>query len=215
MRRSFGEIVYCSTEGNSIQPTEHFLHLLENNTYRLEVEDILHLGDHEFRTHILPHRTDDELILYHKYSRQDVCRLLNWEKDESSTIYGYKVHYSTMTCPIFVTYHKNVEEIDPSINYEDHFITQDTFAWETRHGVKLNSREPKAIRNEFGPLKTLLFVKKNNDEGIAFYYLGEMKFLDNRQGTKVNKQGKSLPVVSMQFTMCNPVAADLYDYITG
>ena len=39
-----------------------------------------------------------------KYSRKDVVRLLNWEKDESSTVYGYKIKHGT--CPIFVKYHK-------------------------------------------------------------------------------------------------------------
>lgn len=29
--------------------------------------------------------------LYQKYSRKDVCRILNWERDDSSTIYGNKI----------------------------------------------------------------------------------------------------------------------------
>ncbi len=34
-----------------------------------------------------------------------LCRLLNWDKDESSTLYGYKYKYGT--CPIFITFHKD------------------------------------------------------------------------------------------------------------
>ncbi|MEA5032870.1 MAG: DUF3427 domain-containing protein, partial [Sphaerochaeta sp.] len=148
-------------------------------------------------------------------SRQDVCRLLDWDRDESSTIYGYKVDKRSMTCPIFVTYHKNIEEIDPSINYQDHFVSPEEFAWETRHSVKLDSSEPKAIRNVDGPMRKLLFVQKNNDEGITFYYMGSMEFLSNTQEKKENGKGKELPVVAMQFAMHTPVPADLYDYITG
>lgn len=47
------------------------------------------------------------LTLYEKYSRRDVCRLLNWPHDDSSTIYGYRAKYNT--CPIFVTYHKKIK----------------------------------------------------------------------------------------------------------
>ena len=43
-------------------------------------------------------------LLYQKYSRKDVCRILNWEKDDSSTMYGYRIKNNT--CPIFVTYEK-------------------------------------------------------------------------------------------------------------
>ncbi len=215
MRKSFGNIVYCSWDGDKLVPTERFKLLLEKEPYRQEITDILNLGNKEYRTNVLPHRMPDDLMLYHKYSRQDVCRLLNWDKDESSTIYGYKVDKRSMTCPIFVTYHKNIEEIDPSINYHDHFKSPEEFAWETRHSVKLGSSEPKAIRNEEGPMRKLLFVQKNNDEGIAFYYMGSMEFLSNTQGKKETGKSKELPVVAMEFAMHTPVPADLYDYITG
>lgn len=215
MRKSFGNIVYCSWNGEMLIPTERFKMLLKNNVYRQELTDILNLGNKEYRTNVLPHRMQDDLILYYKYSRQDVCRLLNWEKDESSTIYGYKVDMRSMSCPIFVTYHKNVEEIDPSINYQDHFISPEKFAWETRHGVQLNSSEPKAIRNEKGQMTKLLFIQKNNDEGIAFYYMGTMEFISNTQHKILNGKGKELPVVAMQFAMNTSVPGDLYDYLTG
>ena len=64
-------------------------------------------------------------------------------------------------------------------------------------------------------MRKLLFVQKNNDEGIAFYYMGSMEFLSNTQKKIQNGKGKELPVVAMQFTMHTPVPADLYDYIIG
>ena len=214
-RKSFGYLSYCSLSGNKILPDKAFLGLLQNDCYRKELEEILQLGDYEYRHCNLENRQEYDLVLYNKYTRQDVCRLLGWEKDESSTINGYKVHYPTLTCPIFVTYDKDTEHIDPSIDYDDRFISPSEFAWETRTPVHLDSKEPKAIRGEHpaGKFRKLLFVKKSDDEGLAFYYLGEMDFLSNRETTKLNKEGKSLAVVAMRFAMKHRVPDSLFDYL--
>jgi hypothetical protein len=156
------------------------------------------------------------MVPYNKYTRQDVCRLLLWAKDESSTIYGYKLHYPTMTCPIFVTYDKDTDKIDSSIDYNDAFVSSSEFAWETRNQVRLDSKEPRAIRGEDpeGPFKTLLFVKKSDDEGSSFYYMGEMAFLSNFETTKHDSKGKELPVVAMRFAMKQCVPDALLSYFS-
>lgn len=212
-RGAFGNIHYCRVEQDHLVPTDEFLTLLQNGTYQEEIRDILALGDFEYRQHYLEGRDGHDLVLYQKYTRQDVCRLLNWEKDESSTIYGYKVHKATRTCPLFVTYHKDRENIDSSIDYHDKFLSRDIFQWETRNNVSLHSTEPRHIRGEVGPMKTLLFVQKSNDEGIAFYYMGDLRFMSNEQKTKTNNKGKVLPVVEMLFRVHPSVQQDLYSYI--
>ena len=60
----------------------------------------------EFSHYYFPKRRRRFCVIQ-KYSREDVCRILGWEKDESSTLYGYKVDYVAKECPIFVTYDKN------------------------------------------------------------------------------------------------------------
>ena len=215
IRQSYGNLSYCDLQDDTLTISTSFRTLLTHSTYAAEIEDILALGRYEYEQTILPKRKNEDLILYHKYSREDVCRLLGWSRDEHGTMYGYKVHRETMTCPIFVTYHKRTEEIDPSIDYEDHFISPEEFAWETRTRVRLDSSEPKAIRNEEGEMAKLLFVQKNNDEGSTFYYMGEVDFLSNEEKTKENGKGQVLPVVAMRFSLRNPVPPDLYEYIEG
>ena len=85
---------------------------------------------------------DNNLVLYQKYSRKDVCRILNWEKDVSSTIYGYRYNYGT--CPIFVTYNK-LETISKSTQYLDYFINEQIFNWMTRSRVSIKSKEAQQI----------------------------------------------------------------------
>jgi superfamily II DNA or RNA helicase/HKD family nuclease len=214
-RKKFGNISYCSLHGGTIVPSEQFLRLAEHREYRRELEDILLLGAYEYLHGNWKDRDENDLVLYNKYTRQDVCRLLGWEKDLTATLYGYRLHYPTMTCPIFVTYHKDTEHIDPSINYIEGFESPGVFDWETRTRVNLQSKEPKALRGEdsAGRFKTLLFVKKSDDEGCSFYYMGKLSFVSNCQAEKKDKNGKSLPIVQMKFLLENRVPDYLYDYL--
>lgn len=109
-------------------------------------------------------------VLFSKYSRSDVCRILNWDKNEYSTIYGYRIKHNT--CPIFVTYNKD-EDISETTKYDDRFIDRNTFSWITRSRVKMDSPEVVAIRNYRKTGMVIpLFVKKADGEGTDFYYMG-------------------------------------------
>ena len=100
---------------------------------------------------------EDNLVLYQKYSRRDVCRILNWEKDDSSTIYGYRIKYGT--CPIFVTYEKK-DDISETTKYEDQFIDPQVFSWMTRSRVSLDSTESQEIiHHDENGLKIYLLFK--------------------------------------------------------
>ncbi|MFC2646982.1 MAG: DUF3427 domain-containing protein, partial [Coriobacteriaceae bacterium] len=49
-----------------------------------------------------------QFTLYQQYDRKDACRLLNWPKDVSAPMYGYRV--GEQDTPIFITYHKDDHE---------------------------------------------------------------------------------------------------------
>ncbi len=161
----------------------------------------------------LAYDCSNQLTLYHKYSRKDACKLLNWLNDESSTMYGYKPKHGT--CPIFVTYHKN-EEVESSVNYGDEFINQEVFTWYTRSNRTLDSQEVKKIINAVHLGVNLhLFVKKDDDEGTDFYYIGKAVPEENseEQTTMLDKNGKELPVVRMNLLLEHEVEPSLYHYL--
>lgn len=153
------------------------------------------------------------LTRYEKYSRKDACKLLNWKDDESATMYGYKPKYNT--CPIFVTYHKH-GEVESSVDYGDEFISTEIFKWFTRSNRTLASKEVQKIINAKENDMTLyLFVKKDDDEGTGFYYLGEMlpdkKTIE--QDTMINNKEKEIPVVHMDMILDKAIDHKLYQYI--
>lgn len=210
---SFGNIVYTQQRGDKLVATPQFRELLESDPYRRELQDILNIGEWEFNNYILPYRRQDDFALYHKYSREDVCRILGWPNSQASTLYGYKVDYERGECPIFVTYDKNQATITPSIDYKDYFISPEEFAWETRNRVKLDSKEVVAIEEE--SCRKLFFVKKSNDEGHTFYYMGDLVHLMSKLGEKRDEKGRRLPVVAMRFKMEQRVPDNLYRYLIG
>lgn len=156
---------------------------------------------------------NQKLTLYKKYSRKDACKLLNWNSDESSTIYGYKTKHHT--CPIFITYHKN-DDVESSVNYGDEFLSQEVLKWYTRSNRTLQSEEvQKIIEAEENNIDIHIFVKKDDDEGTDFYYLGKASPDKNsvRQEKMIDKNGKELPVVQMNMVMEQSIKNTLYHYI--
>jgi len=151
--------------------------------------------------------------LYEKYTRKDACRLLNWNNDESATMYGYKTKYHT--CPIFITYHKD-DEVEASVDYGDEFQNQNILKWYTRSNRTLKSAEVQKIINaEAENVDLHIFVKKDDDEGRDFYYLGQASPDREtvQQDEMVDKKGKLLPVVHMDMIMEKPIDHKLYHYI--
>ncbi|WP_142826715.1 DUF3427 domain-containing protein [Planococcus soli] len=161
------------------------------------------------------YRCDQALTLYKKYTRKDACRLLNWTSDESSTIYGYKTKHGT--CPIFVTYHKN-DEVESSVAYTEGFISPEIFTWSTRSNRTLASAEVKTIIGAAeSNIDLHLFIKKDDDEGGDFYYLGQV--LPDKssveQALMKDKNLKDIPVVHMNLSLENTVEGKLYHYIAS
>ncbi|GAB6856115.1 DUF3427 domain-containing protein [Microbacterium xylanilyticum] len=158
------------------------------------------------------YRWSSTLEVGQRYSRKDVCRLLNWQKNEEGTINGYKVDLISGTCPIFVTYHKH-EDVSASTAYGDEFINESQMHWFTRSRRTLASSEVKTIAENAIPLH--LFAKKDDAEGRDFYYLGRVRASSPKQAQMPGEGGSLLNVVTMTLGMESPIEASLYDYFVA
>lgn len=211
----YGEITYVKLDDKkkNFERTEEFSILIKNKVYQQELLDVLNYAIKRATLKESEIQFDDNLVLYRKYSRKDVCKLLNWKSDCSSTVYGYKTETSTeeYTCPIFVTYNKK-DDISDSTKYEDVFIDNTRFSWMSRSRRTSKSDEVAALINQpKNNIKIMLFVKKDDAEGNDFYYLGKMKY-NSFEDTKM-ACGDS--VVNIQFDMEKPIPNHLYNYLEG
>lgn len=134
-KKKYGGIKYVELDENKNQllRTTEYENLLKSSIYKAELLDCLSYGIKRVSLNPDEVLEDDNLILYRKYTRKDVCKLLNWKSDCSSTIYGYKVEtsYPEYSCPIFVTYKKS-DEISDTTKYDDVFIDNSRFSWMSR-----------------------------------------------------------------------------------
>lgn len=189
------------------QISDEFNKRLSNPTYRKHLEDVMEFAILRYEN---IYADKNPLKLYEKYSRKDVCRLLNWPHDDSSTMYGYRIKHNT--CPIFVTYHKD-EGISESTKYEDQFVDKEIFSWMTRSRVRIDSREAQAIINyRETDLAIHLFVKKSDDEGKDFYYMGSAKPFNPEETTIKDNKGNDLPIVNFKLKLDCEVKDELYSY---
>lgn len=193
---------------DSIRFHSNFSKVLENEVFKCFFIDSITCSIEVFKKSYTQTSFRDGLILYNKYSRKDVCRLLNWPTDISSTVYGYRTVNEITPC--FVTYHKS-EDIEETIKYNDHFISPTIFAWESRSNRKLNSPE---IKNVLDSKRILLFVKKEDAEGTDFYYMGDVAIINDSLQQSYMADSE-LPVVHFKFQLEQPVMKELYDYITS
>ncbi len=155
-------------------------------------------------------------IYYRKYSRKDVFRILNWKQNPvAQNVGGYIISPDKANCPIFVNYHK-AENISNSTKYEDGFINNIEFEWMSKSKRTLESPDVKTIRNYKSGLRLPLFIKKSNDEGKEFYYMGDLTPKEDslKQTTMVDDKKKSVSVVKFVFELDRPVEDSLYNYIT-
>ncbi|MCQ2737845.1 MAG: DEAD/DEAH box helicase [archaeon] len=210
-KKKYNGVEFFEFNNNNLKNTtfdisHQFKVFLRNPVYYKHLMDVLDYALAKYEDKYLG--AIGSLKLYEKYSRKDVCRLLNWPSDQSGTIFGYRVKYGT--CPIFVTYDKQ-EDIAASTKYKDEFESQDVFSWMTRSRLTLDSKEVKSIIND--DLDIHLFIKKSDDEGKDFYYLGPVEVLDYNQTTIENDDGDELPIVNFKFKMNYSVKEDVYKYL--
>lgn len=178
-------------------------------SFRDHVDDLIETGLYLNRKY---YANSDQFVIGQRYSRKDACRILNWSKNQESVIYGYKVDRETMTCPIFVTYHKG-SNISENVRYEDAFIDSSTLHWFTKHGWTLNKDALQPIIN--GQAQLHLFIKREDADGIEFYYLGQVDATNPQQTTMPGKQDKTLDVVTADLKLRIPIAPELFEGLTA
>ncbi|MDD6785663.1 MAG: DUF3427 domain-containing protein, partial [Eggerthellales bacterium] len=158
---------------------------------------------------------DTNLVLYAKYTYEEVCKLLNWEKNvNGQNIGGYKYDSFTNTYPVFINYEKD-PDISDSIKYEDRFLSERELIAISKQPRTMESPEIRRLQAwpENG-MKTYLFVRKNKndaDGGKEFYFLGEMHPIQKYRPFVM--PGADKAAVEIWYELDDPVRADIYDYL--
>mgnify|MGYP003177722331 FL=1 len=194
--------------------SSNFSKLLVNNEFKRQIIEVIDYAINQYKKEYSERYKDTDLCLYKKYTYEDVCQLLNWEKSlVPLNIGGYKYDEHTNTLPVFINYDKD-ENISDTIKYTDHFIDSQTLVAMSKSKMKLNSKGME-IFNKAKERNTFIhiFVRKNKDDKVSkeFYYLGQGNIIDIKQETMAN----DVPVCEILYQLDQPVRKDIYDYIVN
>ena len=205
-----------NTFGDALVVDDSFAERMENETFKIFLKDNVDYAIRTFDDSFERDKYYDGFVLYRKYSRKDVFRILNWDENPVAlNVGGYIVSSDKTNMPIFVNYEKE-EHISGSTKYDDRFINNSEFEWMSKSNRTLNSPEYQVLQNHTDRPRLPLFIKKSNDEGDDFYYMGDVTLIDDsfEQTTLTDDNDKEVSVVKLRFSMDQPVDDFLYDYIT-
>jgi superfamily II DNA or RNA helicase len=217
-RTAIGDIHQFSVvkvNGKTISLTREFKEQLRNSEFKKYLVDSTDYAITSFKDGFSLQNFKSGFTLYKKYSRKDVFRILNWQENPlAQNVGGYIISKDKSNCPIFVNYHKS-DDISDTTKYEDKFLSEVKFHWMSKSKRKLDSPDVQAIANYKSGLRLPLFIKKSNDEGTEFFYMGDVEpNIDSfHQTTMPSSNGKNVSVVEILFNMQTPVQSDMYNYL--
>ncbi len=193
---------------------DDFAAALSDEAFRRCVADAVEFGLMRARSRYAQPYEDTDFVLYGKYSREDVAKLLRWEREPNyQNVGGYFYDEATNTFPVFINYEKD-PDISITTKYEDRFVSDRRIIAISKSNRSLRSREivRLAEAGENG-VRCYLFVRKNThdkDDGTEFYFLGRMR--PTGWFEQIVMEGTDTSAVEIEYELDQPVRADLYDY---
>ena len=215
-KKTYQKAVFIEKDGNDYKISESFANMLKNPDFYYIYKELIEFGISRYKENYSQRYQNTDFVLYQKYTYEDACRLLNWERNEVPlNIGGYKFNKKTNTFPVFINYDKD-DDITATINYEDHFINHDHLIAISKSRRTLQSEDVQNFLHakERG-IDVHLFVRKNKDDKISkeFYYLGRMEVTGSvREFIMPNTEETA---VEIEWKLETPVREDIYEYIVN
>lgn len=217
-KNAYSKCIFIEKDDNDYKPTESFIDMLSNDDFYGILKELVEFGISRYERDYSNCYDNSDLVLYQKYTYEDVCRLLNWEQNEVPlNIGGYKFDKKTKTFPVFINYDKS-EDISDTTKYEDHFVEgfRDRLIAVSKSGRSLQSDDVQNfLKAKERGIQVELFVRKNKDDKISkeFYYLGHMTASGNAKEFTMANTEKS--AVEIEWILDVPVREDIYEYIVS
>ncbi len=213
---TYADVTFIESNETDFCISSKFKDLLVNNEFRRQMTEVVKFGLFRNKKYFGHRYKDTSFCLYEKYTYEDVCRLLDWEKSEVSlNIGGYKYDKNTQTYPVFINYEKN-DNISATTRYEDRFIDEGTLIAISKSGRTSKSEDVKAaIEADHRGIKMDLFVRKNKDDHTSkeFYYLGRLHATGTTTDFVMPETTKT--AVEITYKLETPVRQDIYEYLVG
>lgn len=205
----FSNCIFIKENNNDYIISDIFKSVLQDKKFYFQINEILDFALKRYQKYYQHKYKNTNLVLYQKYTYEEVCYLLNWpQKINPNAMAGYFYEKTTHTMPVFINY---IAPDKKRVDYTNEFLSNTLITAYSKSNRKLDSSDAKHIYNaKEEQNKLYLFVRKPSEDKEAkeFYFLGEIiaqgkpEFAPKYNGFKI------------LYKLDTPVRADIFDYLT-
>ena len=205
----FSNCIFIKKNDNDYIISDIFKSALQDEKFYFQINEILDFALERYQKYYQNKYKNTNLVLYQKYTYEEVCYLLNWpQKINPNAMAGYFYEKTTHTMPVFINY---IAPDKKRVDYTNEFLSNTLITAYSKSNRKLDSSDAKHIYNANEEQNKLyLFVRKPSEDKEAkeFYFLGEItaqgkpEFAPKYNGFKI------------LYKLDTPVRADIFDYLT-
>ena len=205
----FSNCIFIKENNNDYIISDIFKSALLDEKFYFQINEILDFALERYQKYYQNRYKNTNLVLYQKYTYEEVCYLLNWpQKINPNAMAGYFYEKTTHTMPVFINY---IAPDKKRVDYTNEFLSNTLITAYSKSNRKLDSSDAKHIYNaKEEQNKLYLFVRKPSEDKEAkeFYFLGEIiaqgkpEFAPKYNGFKI------------LYKLDTPVRADIFDYLT-
>ena len=205
----FSNCIFIKESDNDYIISDIFKSVLQDEKFYFQINEILDFALERYQKYYQNKYKNTNLVLYQKYTYEEVCYLLNWpQKINPNAMAGYFYEKTTHTLPVFINY---IAPDKKRVDYTNEFLSNTLITAYSKSNRKLDSSDAKHIYNANEEQNKLyLFVRKPSEDKEAkeFYFLGEItaqgkpEFAPKYNGFKI------------LYKLDTPVRADIFDYLT-
>ncbi|WP_302048323.1 DEAD/DEAH box helicase [Megamonas funiformis] len=205
----FSNCIFIKENDNDYIINDIFKSALQDEKFYFQINEILDFALERYQKYYQNKYKNTNLVLYQKYTYEEVCYLLNWpQKINPNAMAGYFYEKTTHTLPVFINY---IAPDKKRVDYTNEFLSNTLITAYSKSNRKLDSSDAKHIYNAKEEQNILyLFVRKPSEDKEAkeFYFLGEItaqgkpEFAPKYNGFKI------------LYKLDTPVRADIFDYLT-
>ena len=205
----FSNCIFIKKSDNDYIINDIFKSALQDEKFYFQINEILDFALERYQKYYQNKYKDTNLVLYQKYTYEEVCYLLNWpQKINPNAMAGYFYEKTTHTMPVFINY---IAPDKKRVDYTNEFLSNTLITAYSKSNRKLDSSDAKHIYNANEEQNKLyLFVRKPSEDKEAkeFYFLGEITAHGNLEFAPKYNGFKIL------YKLDTPVRADIFDYLT-
>lgn len=205
----FSNCIFIKKSDNDYIISDIFKSVLQDEKFYFQINEILDFALERYQKYYQNKYKDTNLVLYQKYTYEEVCYLLNWpQKINPNAMAGYFYEKTTHTMPVFINY---IAPDKKRVDYTNEFLSNTLITAYSKSNRKLDSSDAKHIYNANEEQNKLyLFVRKPSEDKEAkeFYFLGEIIAQGNPEFAPKYNGFKIL------YKLDTPVRADIFDYLT-